>query len=197
MNVGLTEHLSKVFESVDDARKLTVRDYIVLCTACARADYKPENWNYILEALETFRFDYYINNLGDFDWAEFALNLHKLGYCDPKSIRKIVHSKYLQKQRKYDERKINKLREILEREDTSSSSSDSDSLSSSDDELENDDRLYADLKGIFGSNKIWTNVYIDSDIRIPFVMTMNLQSGDFLSNRGKPFSQASVDNQLL
>lgn len=197
MNVELTEHLSKVFESVDDARKLTVGDYIILCTACARADYKPKNWDYILEALKTFKFYIYINALGDFDWADFALNLYKLGHCNLKFIRKIVFSKHLQKKRKFDEKKINKLREILEREDSSSSSSDSDSLSSSDDDLGNDEDLFADLKGIFGPNKFWTNVYIDSEITIPFVMKMDLQSGDFLSTRGKPFSQHSEDGKLL
>lgn len=198
MNVDLIEHLSKFFEITESRKDLTVVEYIIICTACAKADYKPANWNSaILEALKTFRFEIYLNGFNNFDWAEFALNLDKLGYCNIKLIQAILNSKFLQKQKCYDPAKLDKLKTILEREGVSSSGSSDDESdddsSSSDDELP----LYDDLKSMFGVNKIWPNVRIDSKLTIPYVLKMDLKTGDFLPFTEAPLAPYKANNELL
>lgn len=200
VNVDLIEHLSKFFELSDGRKDLTVVEYIIICNACARANYKPANWNpVILEALKTFKFDLYLTAFGNFDWAQFALNLDKLGYCDIQLIRTILNSKYLQKQKSYDPAKLNKLKTILEREGVSSSSSgdESDDESSSSDDTDDELPLYDDLKSMFGVNKIWPNVRIDSKLTIPYVLKMDLKTGDFLPFTEPPLAPHKDTNELL
>lgn len=202
--MDLIEHLSKFFElKDDDMRQLTVADYIIICNACAKADYKPTNWNStILEALKTFKFSIYLTGLKHFDWAKFALNLEKLGYCDVRLIRNILSSKHLQNHINYDPVKFDRLREILEREDVSSSdlsdfSEDSDSESTSSDETDDEPPLYDDFKSMFGANKIWPNVRIDNKLTIPYVLKMDLKSGDFLPFIQAPSVRHELKNELL
>ncbi|XP_055313030.1 uncharacterized protein LOC129574689 [Sitodiplosis mosellana] len=200
VSVDLIEHLSKFFEIKDDMRDLTVVDYIIICTACVKADYKPANWNKtIIEALKTFKFSIYLTSFGNFDWAQFALYLEKLGYCDTRLIRNILNSKHLQKQKSYDPVKLDKLTEILEREDVSSSesSNDSDDESSSSDDTDGEPPLYDDLKGMFGIDKIWPNVRIDSKSTIPYLLKMDLKSGDFLPFTQAPSVRRKENNELL
>lgn len=199
MSVELIENLSKFFEKSENIQKLAVRDYIILCTACVKAEYKPTNWeSHILEALGTFKFSNFLTAVQNFDWAQFALNLDKLGYCDTRLIQNILSSKYLQKQENYEQSKLDKLQEILDREGSSSSDdSDSENTSSSDEDT-NDDKLplYGDLKNMFDT-KIWANVRIDRKLTIPYVLKMDLQSGDFMSVPEMPSIQHSNDNELL
>lgn len=192
--------MSKYFE--EDLRELNVADYIIICTACARANYTPSNWeSSILGALKTFKFSLYLTSLRNFDWAEFALNLDKLGYCNIKLMRNIVRSKYFQSQKCYDKNKIKKLQDILEREDAVSSdfSDESNSESSDSDDTSTDDELpiYDDLKNMFGVSKIWPNVQVDKKLTIPYVLKMDLRTGDFLPFSKAPSIRNSSDNELL
>lgn len=201
MNVDLIEHLSTFFEEKDDKRELTVNAYIIICNAAAKADYKPKNWDStIIKALKTFRFRYYLTTFGSFDWAQFALNLDKLGYCDIHLIRNILRSKYIQKQKNYDPTKLDKLKEIIEREDVSSSDSseDSDIESTSSDDADAVDELplYDDLKSMFGVNKIWPNFQIDNRLTVPYILKIDLRSGDFLSFTEAPVRR-NEKNELL
>lgn len=163
-----------------------------MCRACAKTSYKPPNWDStILKAMKTFKFGFYLTALRNFDWAEFVLDLEKLGYCDTDLLYKIIHSKYFQSQKCYDSNKMNRVREILERksvkvgdtsdlsdDDSSSDSSDSDYISSDD-----ESPLYDDLTKMFGVTKVWRNFRLDKKLTIPFVLKMDLRNGDFL-----PFS---------
>lgn len=200
MSQELIEHLSTYFKG--DFRELNVADYIIICTACAKANYTPSNWeSAILGALKTFKFSLYLTNLRNFDWAEFTLNLDKLGYCNTHLMRNIVRSKYFQSQKCYDKNKIKKLQEILEREDVISSDF-SDGLSSESSDIEGtttDDELplYDDLRHMLGVSKLWTNVQIDEKLTIPYILKMDLRTGDFLPLSKAPSIRDSADNELL
>lgn len=205
MSQELIDHLSKFFEG--DLQKQTVADYIIFCTACAKANYTPPNWeSTILKALKTFKFGIYLTR--NFDWAEFVLNLDKLGYRDTQLLRKIINSKYLQSHHCYDENKAKKLKNILKREDGSSSDfveeseSDSSDSDSSDSEDATTDRtaslsLHRDLLNMFGVGKIWPNVRVDQKLTIPYMLKMDLSTGDFLLYSEKPSVRYVGDNELL
>lgn len=186
------------FES-EEVRQFHVNDYIVLCTACINSEYTPPNWQAVLHALGTFKFGMYLTRLGNFDWLQFALDLEKLGHCDIVLIRKIVNSKYLQSKGVYDPNKIEKLKDILTRENASYSDTSDESSSESSDSDDTDDELplYADLKQMFGISKVWQNVQIEKKLTVPYALKMDLRSGDFL-----PFSDTSstrdiAHNELL
>lgn len=194
----LIDHLSHYFD--ENIRDMTIYNYIVFCTACAKADFKPSNWeSTILPALKTFAFRFYLNNLRGFDWPEFALRLHKLGYCDPRFIQRIIYSKNAKLQKSYDQNKIAKLKEILEQENVTSSDSseESDSESSDTDGQSNDDVLYDDLKDMLGANKIWSNVKIAKRVTVPYVLKMNLVSGDLLPFPKEPSIRDVNEDELL
>lgn len=199
---SLIEHLTTFFET-KDVRKFTLTDYIILCTACARSDYTPPNWDSVLQVLKTYKFNLYLSSFKGFDWFQFAIDLDKVGHCDIRMIQKIVNSKYLQTTEFCNQNKIEKLREILKRENASSSDSsssdesDSESSESSDESSADDLSFYEDLRSMFGASKIWQKVKIGERLSIPYVLKMDLRSGDFL-----PFSKdCSVrdvtDNELL
>lgn len=197
----MIEHLSTYFEG--DLRDLSVADYIIICTACAKASYTPTNWDSkVLSALKTFKFGLYLTSLRNFDWAQFALNLDQIGYCDRHFIRKIIQSKYFRSQKCYDQKKIDKLREILERECANHSaelSDESDTESSDSEYTSSDDEspLYDDLKNMFGVTKVWENVRVSEKLTIPFVLKMDLRTGDFLPFSKAPSIRQTSDNELL
>ena len=149
--------------------------------------------------MKTFKFDIYLTAFGNFDWAQFALNLDKIGYCDIQLIQVILNSKHLQKQKCYDPAKLDKLKTILEREGVSSSESsdESDDESSSSDDTDDELPLYDDLKSMFGVNKIWPNVRIDSKLTIPYVLKMDLKTGDFLPFTEAPLARHKENSELL
>lgn len=198
----LIENLSEYFNSEDDLRKMTVANYIIIIRACDGAGYKPKNWDsHIVEALKTFKFSHYLSALGGFDWAKFALILNKLGCLNTQLIKNILKSKHLQKQKCYDEQKLNQLKDILDHEvastvpinDFESEMTLSSSGETTDDEL----TLYEDLKSMFGANKIWTNLQISDGLEIPYVLKMDLKSGDFLPLTERPSIQSHRTDELL
>lgn len=181
----LIDHLSKNFETPEQIRQLNIRDYIIFCTACAKADYKPSNWEEnILGALKTFNFSIYLTGVGSFDWAQFVLRLDQLGYCNIRLIRNILNSTYLQKQKWFDHSKVDKLQEILEREDATFSGTDSEWSSNEDtcDELP----LHDDLMEMFGATKLWSNVSIDKKVTVPYLLKMDLHTGNFIPFTKEP-----------
>lgn len=182
-----------------EVRQFNVNDYIVLCTACINSEYTPPNWEAVLHALGTFKFGMYLNRLGSFDWLQFALDLDKLGHCDILLIRKIVNSKYLQSKEFYNPNKIDKLRDILTRENASYSDTSDESSSESSDSDDTDDELplYADLKHMFGISKVWQNVEIGKNLTVPYALKMDLRSGDFLPFSKKCSTRDIADNELL
>lgn len=91
------------------------RNYIILCTACAKADYTPANWETFLGAMKIFPFDFYMSKYTRFDWAQFALDLDQLGLRDLILMRKIVNSNHVE-DGCYDPAKVEKLNEILQEE---------------------------------------------------------------------------------
>lgn len=204
----LIECLSQFFD--ENIQHFTEVDYIIFCKACANANYKPANWeSKILPVLKTFKFDIYLSRLNDFNWAEFVFDLNKLGYCDTRLIQKILSSKYLQSLNWYTQNNVEKLKEILNRHDTTTNDfceeSDIESLDESDDEittakveLGDESPLFRDLTNMFGANKIWSNVRIERKLMIPYVLKMDLQTGEFLSITKEPFSPRHIDsNELL
>lgn len=197
----MIEHLSTYFEG--DLRDLSVADYIILCTACAKTSYTPANWeSTILNALKTFKFGIYLNGLRNFDWAQFALNLNQIGHCDTRLIHKIIQSKYFRAQKCYDQNKIDQLQEILEREGASNltDSGDESDCESSDSEYtssEDESLLYDDLKNMFGVTKIWRNVRVNDKLTVPYVLKMDLRTGDFLPFSKAPSIRHTNDNELL
>lgn len=196
----LIEHLSTYFGG--DLRELNVADYIIICTACAKANYTPSNWeSAVLGALKTFKFSLYLTSLRNFDWSEFTLNLNKLGYCHTQLMRNVVRSKYFQSQKCYDKNKIKKLQEILEREDALSSDFSNGSSSESSDiegtTTDDEPPLYDDLKHILGVSKFWTNVQVDKKLTIPYMLKMDLRTGDFLPFSKTPSIRNSADHELL
>lgn len=197
----LIEHLSKSFD--ENIRKMSIFDYIVICTACIKADYTPPNWeSSILNALKTFKFGYYLTNIKDFDWIQFALNLNKLGHCDTHLFRKILNSKYLRSQKWFDQNKADKLREILDSKDALSSDS-SESSSDSDSDTESEEigtdqmPLFTDLVNIIGENKIWPNVRVSRRLIVPYILKMDFRSGDFLASLNAPSVHENSDNEHL
>lgn len=201
-NVELIEHLSEYFNSKDDLRKLTVADYIIIVRACDGAGYKPKNWDsHIVQALKTFKFSIYLSGLGGFDWAKFALTLNKLGCSDTRLIKNILKSKHLQKQKCYDERKLKQLKDILDHEVAYSVLSDDFesemTLSSSEESTDDELTFYDDLKSMFGADKIWTNLQISDGLEIPYVLKMDLKSGDFLPLTERPSIQSHRTDELL
>lgn len=186
------------FES-EDMQKLDVHDYIVLCTACIKADYTPPNWETILQRLKSFKFSYYLSNFGQFDWLQFAIDLDKLGHSDIDLIRKIINSKYMQSKRFYHPSKIENLKKILERENASYSDTGdvSDSQSSDSEHMDGAPSFHDDLKRMFGANKIWTKLRIDSKLTLPYVLKIDLESGDFLPILKEPTTEDTTDEELL
>lgn len=198
VDTALIDHLSKYFETAEQVRELVVNDYIILCTACANANFKPSNWeSHILVALKTFKFSIYITGLGSFDWAQFVLHLYKLGHIDVRLIKNILNSKYLQKQRWYEQAKLAKLQDILEREDVSSNDSDSEGSSLSSTDTDDELPLYDDLKEMFGASKLWPNVRVNRKVTIPYALKMDLQTGDFLPFPREPSLRNIGNNELL
>lgn len=204
VSVELIECLSKEFDA--NMRKMGIFEYIVICTACIKANYTPPNWDSsILSALKTFKFGYYLTNIKDFDWVQFALNLYELGHCDISLIRKILNSKYIRSQKWFDQNKADKLEAILDREDALSSDSSDSSESSSDgesssesDEIDTDEMpLFKDLKNIIGENKIWPNVRVSRTLRVPYMLKMDFRSGDFLESSNVPSVHDIRDDELL
>lgn len=203
----LIECLSKFFD--ENVHQFTVIDYIIFCKACAKADYKPANWETkVCPTLETFKFGIYLGRLHGFNWAEFAFDLDKLGYHDARLIYKILSSKYFQSQSWYTQQNVEKLREILSRYDEAANSlceeSDSESLESDDEmttakvERRNESPLLKDLSNIFGSEKVCSNVRIEGMLTIPYVLKMDLQSGEFLPiTEAQTLSRDIGVNELL
>lgn len=194
---NLIECLSKYFD--EDMQHLNVSDYIIFCKACAKADYKPANWETtILSTLKTFKFDFYLNQL-NIDWAEFVLMLDKLGYCDTRLIRKLLKSNYSFNNPKQED----KLIQILLRNGTSpakefTEDTDTNSVSDSEEvtmeETNDESQLYRDLTNMFGAHKICSNVRIDRNLFVPYVLKIDLESGEFL-----PITKASqnIDSKEL
>lgn len=190
--------MSKNFKTPEQIRELNIRDYIILCTACAKAEYKPSNWEEnILEALKTFNFSMYLTGLGSFDWAQFVMRLDSLGYCDIRLIRNILNSTFLRKQKWFDQSKVDKLVDILEREDATISNSDSESSSNEYTDTDDELPLHSDLKEMFGASKLWSNVRIDKKVTVPFLLKMDLQTGDFIPFSKEPSIRNIAENELL
>lgn len=186
------------FES-EEMREFDVHDYIILCTACTKADYTPPNWETILEKLKSFKFSYYLSNFGQFDWLQFAIDLDKLGHCDIDLIRTLINSKYMQSKRFYDPIKIENLKKILERENASYSETgdELDSQTSDNEHMDDESSFHDDLKRMIGANKIWTKLRIDRKLTLPYVLKIDLESGDFLPILKEPTAEDTTDKELL
>lgn len=181
-------------------------DYIIFCKACAKADYKPANWETkVFPTLKTFKFGIHLLKLNNFNWAEFVFDLDKLGYHDPRLIYKILNSKPLQSFNWYNQDNIEKLKEILDRCDTTtnnyceeldSESSESDNETTTANVGNRDgSSMFADLSNMCGANKIWSNVRIEGNLTIPYVLKMDLESGEFLPITEVP--RFNDNNELL
>lgn len=187
------------FES-DDLRKSTFKHYHILCTACARAAHTPPNWDFVLRALQTYRFAiHFHSNVKVFDWLQFAIELKELGHCDIWLIREILGSKKLQESKFYDPSKIKELREILERENSCTDRASNDGLTSPtiSENSGNDLQFYEDLKSMLGASKIWQNVRVGAGLMVPYALKMDLRSGCFLPFSNEPFVQEILDSELL
>lgn len=132
----------------------------------------------------------YLSRLNDFNWAEFVSDLDKLGYHDHVLIQKILSSKYLQSLSWYSRDNVEKLKEILSRcdettnnycEELDSEGSESDDeVTTAEAERRDESPLFEDLSNMFGSNKVCSNVRINRKLKIPYLLKMDLQSGEFL-----------------
>lgn len=193
---------SELIECLSKFSDFTVFHYIIFCKACAKANYKPANWDTkIRPTLETFKFDIYLDRRFQFNCAEFVFDLDKLGYCDTRMIHKILRSRW------YTENNVEKLKEILNRYDANDSShhkeSDIESLESDDEiteanrEIGDESPLFKDLTHMFGANKIWSSVRIARKLKIPYVLKMDLLTGEFLPITKDPFSPRHIDNDEL
>ncbi|XP_031621528.1 uncharacterized protein LOC116339655 isoform X2 [Contarinia nasturtii] len=186
---SLIDRLSTYFQSKESLRQLTFHDYLIICRACHKSGYKPKNWqSKIVDALKSFNFSVYLNTLGSFDWVKFALSLNDLGYCDTQLIESILKAEYIKKKHNYDVEQLEKLQEILDQKNAD--------LAKDNIAVDNEYGLkeafvnasaenvpcsvYKDLKSMFGDNFIRENVQIKANLKIPFVLKMDLESGNFL-----------------
>ena len=145
--------------------------------------------------------------MNNFNWAEFVFDLNKLDYCDTRLVRKILSSKQLQSQNWYNQPNIEKLKEILDRYDSSeesdgeSSESEDEFTTISSDDIRDGSPLSKDLSKMLGANKIQSNVQIERHLIIPYVLKMDLQSGEFLpiskTCTKMSFSSRYIDNNEL
>lgn len=205
----LIECLSKFFD--ENISQFTVIDYIIFCKACAKADYKPANWETkVYPTLKTFKFGIHLGRLNDFNWAEFVFDLDKLGYHDARMIYKILSSKHFQSQNWYNQDNVEKLREIFSRCDETANSAAANSEESDSESCESDDEvteikvqsrdespLFKDLSNMFGSNKVCSNVRLEGKLVIPYVLKMDLQSGEFLPITEVPTLSRSIGNNEI
>lgn len=180
---GLIEYLSEYFN--ENVQQFTLKDYIIFCKACAKAEYKPVNWeSNVYPALKTFKFGLHLDKLSDFNWAEFVFDLDNLGHRDARLIQKILNRKSFRSSSWYNQENIEKLKGILSQCDPAATNIaevwDSESFDSDDEMATPDSPLYKDLSNMFGSNKICTNVCIEGNFTIPYVLKMDWQSGEFL-----------------
>lgn len=150
-----------------------------------------------------------MSRLNNFDWAEFVFDLDKLGYCDLRLIHKILSSKYLQSLQWYNQNNVEKLKEILNRHDATTNDfsnheeSDIESIESDDEiittkeEKTDETPLFKDLTHMFGADKIWSNARIEGKLMIPYVLKMDLQTGEFLPITKEPFASRHINNNEL
>lgn len=151
-----------------------------------------------------------MTRLNHFNWAEFICDLDKLGYRDERLVHKILNSKYLQSFSWYNDENIEKLKEILHRCDTTTHNfleeeSDSECLENDDEmtaeraaaEIRTESPLFKDLSNMFGANKIWSNARITGNLKIPYVLKMDIQSGEFLPITDVPTSSQYIQNNEL
>lgn len=161
-----------------------------------------------MPTLKTFKFDIHLNKLNYFDWAVFVFQMDKLGHCDTRLIHKILKSKHLQSQKWYNPRNVEKLKEILNREGASVSDFNEETDRENHDEIvaiedeivatttKINDHFHKDLVNMFGANKISTNVRVEKNLIIPYVLKMDLQSGEFLPITTAPSPSRRSDELL-
>lgn len=195
-STDLIDHLSSFFDSDDSKSCLQINDYLSLCIACSQANYKPSNWDSkILPAIKTFGFHRYLLDVEKFDWIRFAVILNSLGFNDIMLIKSITETRFTESIDSYHKSDMKKLQDILARENSSSGSSEMCRHSSPTNEMKS--LLKQDLENMIGAKRLWTDLNVNARLTIPFVLKMNLRSGDFLPITDKPTKQSVGEDELL
>lgn len=164
----LIEFISSVFNDHHDLELYQVirpKDYVTLCNACEMTNYKPANWDTkMVPAIEKAP----IVGIEYHKQIDYALTLHKLGIYQDQLIEKLMKSTEIQRLYKHDP----KLHEVYR-------------IYGDDDEKFANWTRYAiwlktDLEKFIGPKKVLTNVVVNKDVTVPFVMKINTNTGELI-----------------
>lgn len=173
----MIEFLSTVYDNNDQSELneiLKSKDYVTLCTACEKANYKPLNWETrmvpAIEKAPTFGIEYYMQ-------IEYALTLNKLGIYQNELIENLMKSTAIERIFKNNE----KLHEVYR-------------IYGNDDEKYANWSRYAiwlksDLEKFLEPQKVLTNVVINKDVTIPIVFKINTTTGEFIDLNENSFKK--------
>lgn len=177
-STDLIEFLSTVFDNNDQSELneiLKPKDYVTMCTACERANYKPLNWETkmvaAIEKAPTFGIEYYMQ-------IEYALTLNKLGIYQNELIENLMKSTAIERIFKNNE-KLHEVYRVYGNDD--------------DEKLANWSRyaiwLKSDIEKFLEPKKVLTNVVINKDVTIPIVMKVNTTTGEFIDLNENSFKK--------
>lgn len=147
------------------------------------------NWETnILPLLKNLQFDKHLNNK-KVNWLECALALNSIGHPDKELMRSIVETRYVESLPFYNKNHFEELKKILNH--AFSTEIDTNEPAAIHANISND------LENIIGVDKIWHNFSINNMFTLPFVVKLDLNTGNFMPIKEAPSVDASKPDELL
>lgn len=165
-----------------------------MCIACEKTHHTPSNWStHILPALQATKFEKYLGNR-NIDWLQFALTLNSLGFRNDNLIQRVTSTRYIESLPSFDHEVYKELKTISKSERSADDANDSISQIRP---IGSKSLLYQDLENLVGPQKLWPNFAVNQHFTIPFVLKMDLNSGEFMDLMTAPSLQSMKSHELL